>query len=468
MLCALMTTPAELLILDEPTNHLDLEGIAFLEDFVQRYRGAVVVVSHDRRFLDATCRSILEVEGGDARLFKGNWSAYAQQRDAAILAQARAYKDQQAWVEKELDYIRRNMAGRMSVQAKGRLKKLQRLQLIDRPKGPRASMRLSFSGGRGQVGQSVLEAKDLRVALPNGRVLVDRASFRLYHGEVLGIVGKNGAGKSTLLRCLLGETAPAGGKIERAVSVRGGFFSQEMQDLPRHGTVLEALRQVDPQAEDKPLRDHLALFLFTGDDAERPVEGLSGGEKRRLCLARLTRGHFDFLCLDEPTNHLDITAREALEEALLEYPGAVLVVSHDRAFVDKLVDRVLLVQDRTVRTFDGGLAQVLATLAQERSEQRAAGAEAREKERQRAERDKPADAAAKAAAQVPGKVRNPLLFQRLEEKIMTLEAEQVALSRQMIEPDNYASREKMAKLLAREQEVKRELADAYARWESWE
>ena len=467
MLCALMTTPAELLILDEPTNHLDLEAIAFLEEHVQRFPGAVVTVSHDRRFLDQTCTSILEVEGGKAPRFKGNWSAYQKQRDAAILALARSYKDQQEYLEKEMEFIRRNMAGRMSIQAKGRLKRLQRLELIQRPKGERGSMKLSFQGGRGSAGQSVIEVEDLTLKLPTGRVLVAGASFRLLHGEVLGIMGRNGAGKSTLLRCLVGETVPATGKIARAVGVKGGYFSQEMHDLPRHGTILEALRQVDPQADDKSLRSHLALFLFTGDDAERPVEGLSGGEKRRLCLARLTRGHYDYLCLDEPTNHLDIAAREALEEALLEYPGAVLVVSHDRTFVDKLVDRVLLVHDCKVRTFDGGFTQVLKVLSEERLASRAEQAQVKESARTKAEREKASEPVAPTTPGAAAKIRNPILFEKLEQKIMALETEQKALELSMVEPDNYASKDKMQKLLARKAEVASELEAAYSKWENW-
>ena len=461
VLCALMTSPAELLILDEPTNHLDLEGIAFLEEYVVRYPGAVVAISHDRRFLDAVATQIVEVEGGTTRTYKGNWSAYVKQRDTNLLAQARAFKDQQEYIDKEMEYIRRNMAGRMSVQAKGRLKRLQRLELIARPKHARHGMRLRFAGGRGHAGQPVLEIENLALRLPGGRTLLERATFRLYHGEVLGILGRNGAGKSTLLRCLAGLAPPSAGEVRRAHGVRAGFFSQEMQDLPRHGTILEALRAADPQALDKDLRDHLGLFLFTGDDAERPVEGLSGGEKRRLCLARLTRGHYDFLCLDEPTNHLDITAREAFEAALQEYAGAVLVVSHDRAFLAELVDRVLYVADARVRVFDGGLEQCFATLAEERAASRQRTSEQKEKERRDA-------APPPAVAAPPGRIRNPQAFSKLEEKIMALEEELDTLRRQMEVPDNYASRDKMQQLLARETQVRQELQEAYARWENWQ
>jgi ATP-binding cassette subfamily F protein 3 len=462
-LAVLMTTPADLLILDEPTNHLDLAGIEFVEDFVRRYPGAVVAISHDRRFLDAVATSIVVVGDGVAARYKGNFSHYAAQRDLELLTQARQYKNQREFVDKEMDYIRRNMAGRMSAQAKGRLKRLQRLQLIDKPKGTRATMRLSFGDAKGLRGQTVLDAEELTVRA-GGRTLIDRGELRVWFGETVALLGRNGAGKTTLLRLLAGLGAPAGGRIRRAPNLRIGYFSQEVTDLPQQGTVLDALRELDRTVDEKQLRDHLALFLFCGDDVDKPVAELSGGEKQRLSLARLLRSQFDLLCMDEPTNHLDVAGTEGLEQALKEYPGTVVLITHDRRLVEEVADRVLWVENGAIRTFERGLEQCLRVLADERSAARAAETEAREKAAKKAQQA--ATPAPKAIE--TGKVRNPLMFQKLEERIMALEEQLKQAREAMMLPENYASMAKMKELQGREAALQQQLAEAYLQWENWQ
>ncbi len=463
-LAILMTTPADLLLLDEPTNHLDLQGIEFVEDFVVRYPGASVVVSHDRRFLDAIANAIVEVGDGVATRWKGNFSHYSKQRDLALLTQARAFKSQREFVEKEMEYIRRNMAGRMSAQAKGRLKRLQRLQLIDKPQGKRAQMKLTFgSTTRGQEGQVAIEAEQITVRV-GARTLLERCSLRVWFGEVSALLGRNGAGKTTLLRLLAGIGAPAAGTIRRAHNLRVGYFSQDKNDLPAHGTVIDALRELDRTVDDRTLRDHLALFLFGGDDVEKPVAELSGGEKQRLSLARMTRAQFDLLCLDEPTNHLDVAGTEGLEQALKEFPGTVVLITHDRQLVDEVADRVLWVEHGRVRTFDQGLAQCQRVLAEERAAARAAEIDARERA---AAKQAGAGAPEHKKAVETGKVRNPLLFERLEQRIIALEAELEAVRAAMLDPANYASASRMKELQATEVRLQAELAGAYEQWENW-
>ncbi|MCA8949874.1 MAG: ABC-F family ATP-binding cassette domain-containing protein [Planctomycetes bacterium] len=462
-LAILMTTPADLLILDEPTNHLDLQGIEFVEGFVKRYPGAVVVVSHDRRFLDAIASAIVEVSDGVAQRYKGNFSDYQKQRDAALLAQARQYKSQREYFEKEMEYIRRNMAGQNSTQAKSKLKRLQRLQLIDKPKGKRAQMRLTFgTTTRGQQGQAAIECENLTVKA-GSRTLITGGNVRVYFGEVTALLGRNGAGKTTLLKILADVTAPAGGNIKRAHNLRIGYFSQEKNDLPDHGTVIEALRMLDVTVDEGTLRDHLALFLFCGDDVEKPVSELSGGEKQRLSLARMTRAQFDLLCLDEPTNHLDVAGTEGLEQALKEFPGTVVLITHDRKLVEEVADRVAWVEDGAIRTFDQGLDQCLKVLADERAAVRAAESAAKEREAARANADKPPPKKAIES----GRIRNPLLFERLEQRIMDLEGEIEQVQAAMLDPENYASAARMKELQASEARKKAELAEAYEQWENW-
>ncbi len=462
-LAALMTTPADLLILDEPTNHLDLDGIAFVEDFVQRYRGAVVIVSHDRSFLDRAVTSIVEVGDGVARRYKGNYAAFKKQKELELLTLQRQFKSQQEFFEKEMDYIRRNMAGQNSSQAKGRLKRLQRLQLLERPSESRAEFRLRFQGGRGQQGQTVLEGEDLTLRLPDGRELLRDATVKIQFGETVALLGRNGAGKTTLLKALAGVTPFAQGGIRRAHNLRIGYFSQDKADLPRHGTVLDALRALDRTIDEKELRDHLALFLFCGEDVDKPVAELSGGEKQRLSLALMLRAQFDLLCLDEPTNHLDVQGTETLEQALKEFPGTVLLITHDRTLVREVADRVLWMEDGGLRSFERGLDHCLQTLAAERSAARAEESAVREREQQKA-----AQAAAPAPkAMQTGKVRNPLLFERLEQRIFGLEEELERLRAAMLQPENYGSGSRMKELQGEETRVKAELARAYQEWENW-
>ncbi len=465
-LAILMTTPADLLMLDEPTNHLDLQGIEFVEDFVVRYPGAVLVVSHDRRFLDAIATSIVEVGDGVATRYKGNFSHYRQQRDLALLSQARQFKSQREFIDKEMDYIRRNMAGRMSAQAKGRLKRLQRLQLIDKPKGNRAQMRLTFGKTtRGQQGQVAIEGEDITVKA-GPRVLIEHGMLRVWFGEITALLGRNGAGKTTLLRLLAGIGQPAAGAIRFAHNLRIGYFSQEKNDLPQQGTVLEALRELDRTVNEGTLRDHLALFLFCGDDVEKPVAELSGGEKQRLSLARMTRAQFDLLCLDEPTNHLDVAGTEGLEQALKEFPGTVVLITHDRKLVREVADRVAWVEGGRIRTFDQGLDQCQRVLAEERAAVRSAESDAREKAQKKAEAADPAPAAKKAIE--TGKVRNPLMFQKLEDRIMTLEQALDDVRAAMLLPENYGSVGKIKDLQQQEAKTKQELAAAYEQWENWQ
>jgi len=465
-LAILMTTPADLLILDEPTNHLDLQGIEFVADFARRYPGAVVIISHDRSFLDDFAETILEVGDGIATRWKGNFTHYRQQRDQALLAQARAFKNQRDFVDKEMEFIRRNMAGRMSAQAKGRLKRLQRLQLIDKPQGRRAQMRLSFGGSqRGQSGQAAIEAEDL-VVQAGARKLLDGANFRVLFGEVTALLGRNGAGKTTLLRVLAGRSRAAAGTLRFAHNLRIGYFGQQQDDLPQQGTVLEALRELDRTVDERTLRDHLALFLFCGDEVEKPIEGLSGGERQRLSLARMTRAQFDMLCLDEPTNHLDVAGTEGLEQALKEFPGTVVLITHDRRLVQQVADRVLWVEGGQLRCFDQGLEQCQRVLADERAAARLADQEAREAAQRRTAANTPPPPAKKAIE--TGKIRNPLRFQKLEDRIMELEARIEAVRGSMLEPDNYASASRMRELQAQEVGLKAELAEAYGEWENWQ
>jgi ATP-binding cassette, subfamily F, member 3 len=323
-------------------------------------------------------------------------------------------------------------------------------------------MNLTFGQtSRGQAGQVAIEGEGL-IVKAGGKVILQDCTFRIWFGEITALLGRNGAGKTTLLRLLARDGTPAGGELKHARNLRIGYFSQEKNDLPRQGTVLEAMRELDRTIDDRTLRDHLALFLFMSSEVEKPVAELSGGEKQRLALARMTRSQFDILCLDEPTNHLDVAGTEGLEQALKEFPGTVVLITHDRQLVEEVANRVLWVDRGSTRMFNQGLEQCQRVLAEERSAARAAETTARE----RAAR-KISPATAKPARQTD-KIRNPLMFERLEAKIMKIEEQISSIQAAMLSPDNYASATKMQALQSEEEQRKSELKEAYEQWENWQ
>jgi ATP-binding cassette subfamily F protein 3 len=466
-LARLMLLPCDLLILDEPTNHLDLEGIEFLENWLQQRDGAFVVVSHDRRFLDRVCKSIVEVEGGQVTRYRGNFAAYRKQKELDLETTLREHKKQEEFFEKEMAYIRKHMGGRWTAQAKGRLKRLERMERIARPSEYKRHMSLRLGKARGLEGQTMVEAHDLGFAFPNGKRLFQQLEFRVYFGERIGIVGKNGVGKSTLLKCIEGQMLPTEGTLTRAQKIRHLYFTQQMEDLPSSGSVLQALLGVVPTWTEGELRSHLARFLFSEDEVDKEVSTLSGGEKRRLCLARLVTQEADVLLLDEPTNHLDITTRETLEEAIEDYPGTVIAISHDRFFLDRIGGRVFELQPDCVVVHEMGLEAYESALLERRRQQ---SAEARAEKTERA-RERSAEAKAQAASQQQGgeqKIRNPFAFKKLEEKIFALESELEDVQAGLADPEAWTAPERMKTLNARQDEINAELEGLYEQWENWQ
>ncbi len=339
-LAAILLSDADVLLLDEPTNHLDLEACEWLEGFLGQYRGAAVLVSHDRQFLDRIAGTTLHLEGGIVTAYSGNYSFFARAYAQRIEQVRLAYQRQQERIRQTEDFIRRNIAGQKTKQAQSRRKQLQReVRLIQPPADP-ATMRLHLQPQRPSGGM-VLQADRLSKQY-GGRYLFRDFDLRLSRGERLGIIGPNGCGKSTMLKILSGREPPDGGSVRRGYNVDLGLYDQELRSVADHHTVLEEMAAVDPAATLGELRTFLGAFGFTADMVDRPVGKLSGGERGRLALLRLIKQGYNTLLLDEPTNHLDVRAREALEEALADYRGTLVVVSHDRRFLDKIIGRLLV------------------------------------------------------------------------------------------------------------------------------
>jgi ATP-binding cassette subfamily F protein 3 len=363
-LAKLLAVGANLLLLDEPDNHLDLLGKAYLERFIASFPGTVVIVSHDRYLLDETVALIAEVEDKRLTVYQGNYSAYAVEKQLRLLRQQRRYEAQQ----KEIARIEAAIARfehwasivineRHARQARSRRRMLERMDRVEKPVLERKRMGLELNGWRGS--QKVLEIVDLDKAFPTGadgageeQIVLAGLNLLIWHGERVGLLGPNGAGKSVLFRCILGWEKPTDGIIKIGPSVQVGYYAQEHETLDPDRTLIAEIRQVKPMYEQQAVR-FLGRFLFPYEMVRNQVRDLSGGERSRLQLAKLMLSDANFLLLDEPTNNLDLPSCEVLENALDEFEGTVMVISHDRYFLDRVVDRIMELDHGALTEYPG-------------------------------------------------------------------------------------------------------------------
>ncbi|MGI8731972.1 MAG: ABC-F family ATP-binding cassette domain-containing protein [Pyrinomonadaceae bacterium] len=352
-LVRLLLAEPDVLLLDEPTNHLDVSGVEWLEEFLQTYASAYVIVSHDRYFLDRACRRIVDLENGKAASYSGNYSDYLVEREERRESQRRAYDNQQQLIAKTEEFIRRNLAGQKTKQAKSRRTMLEKLERVDAVRGDHSSGDFRLQSIE-RTGNHVLTVNQATIGYPD-KLLARDISFILRRGECLGIIGPNGSGKTTFLRTILKKIAPLTGEIAWGSKVQIGYYAQQLDDLDERNEIIMELRRVAPaSATAGELRSFLAKFLFTGDDVYKHIRDLSGGEKGRLALAKLIYSRVNVLVLDEPTNHLDIPSREALEEALDAYQGTIITISHDRYFLDRVATQILaLAGNGNAEHYDG-------------------------------------------------------------------------------------------------------------------
>jgi ATP-binding cassette subfamily F protein 3 len=352
-LAKLLIEPCDLLLLDEPTNHLDLAAIAWLEEYLASYAGAVLIVSHDRYLLDRLATRIVWLTQSRLKSYPGNYSAFVEQRKLHELTQQRAYEEQQEDIEKQAEFIRRFGAGQRAREAKGREKRLNRLlasdQLIQNVQD-NAKIRLPLNTDR-RAGDRVLRVKELSKKYGD-KLLWDNVSLEISRGERIGIIGPNAAGKTTLLEVLLGRREADGGEIRWGASLDIGYYDQRLGEFNPEHTVAEEVRD-GRDMPDLDLRAVLALMLFRGPDIDKKIHLLSGGERARVAIAQILVDKPNVLVMDEPTNHLDINSCEALEGALNEFPGTIICVSHDRYFLDKVAKRLLVLEPPNVVSFEG-------------------------------------------------------------------------------------------------------------------
>jgi ATP-binding cassette, subfamily F, member 3 len=362
----------DLLLLDEPTNHLDLDTIAWLESWLVRYRGAVLVVSHDRQFLDNVCPITMELGTRGLRVYPQKYSDYAVLREEDLARERALMERQQAFIDKTEDFIRKNIAGQKTKQAQSRRKMLDKLDRVDKPEDVwqvAEKIRFRFAPAA-RSGDIVLDCKGLH-AERGGRTLFDGVELLVRRGERIGVVGPNGSGKTTLLKLLAGRGWPDDrGAVKRGTNLQEGYFDQHLGEVDPTLTAVDNVRTVRGDFTVEAARQYLARFRFWGDDPLRVVSGFSGGERSRLALAKLLLEPRNLLFLDEPTNHLDIPAAEILEEALVGFDGTVILVSHDRRFLENVTSRIVSVRDGAVDIYPGGFKDyVTAHLAPPKKEE---------------------------------------------------------------------------------------------------
>jgi ATP-binding cassette, subfamily F, member 3 len=361
LLARLLLEEPELLALDEPTNHLDIEAVEWLENYLNAFPGAVLAVSHDRYFMDATARNIWELDYGVIETYRGNYTHYTQQREERHERLMKDFEAQQEFIAKEEEYIRRNMAGQNTRQAQGRLKRLNRLKrdnLIRRPPKQR-NIHLRIEATL-RSGDKVLTTHGLKVGYQDdGEVLLTVPDITLYRGETAALIGPNGVGKSTYLKTILGQLEPLGGETKLGASVQVGYFAQAHELLKPRNSIIDEILTVKSM-QTSAARDYLAQFLFMGDDVFRPIETLSGGERGRVALAKLSLSGANFLLLDEPTNHLDISSQEILQDVLAAFEGTILLVSHDRYLVNALATQIWAARPGALTVFKGPYKEYVA------------------------------------------------------------------------------------------------------------
>src|SRR6266487_1242908 len=359
-LAKLLLQEPDLLLLDEPTNHLDLASLEWLETYLLSWNGAMVIVAHDRYFLDKVAARIIELAFGRIEEYPGNYTKYLHLREERKERRTREYEAQQAHIAHTEEFIRRYKAGQRSREARGRQKLLDRLERVERPRDF-PEMHFEFSPVI-ESGQVVLSTQRLIVGYPpldqqgEATVLVRVADLELLRADRVGLLGPNGAGKTTLLRTIIGEIPPISGYVYPGHNVRIGYYSQTHSGLNYQRTVVDEIRQMSTLSEDGA-RSFLARFLFTGDEVFKPIGALSGGERSRVALAKLTLQGSNFLVLDEPTNHLDLQSRQFLEEVLGEFEGTLLFVSHDRYFIDSLATKVWVIEDGLLIPYIGNYSE---------------------------------------------------------------------------------------------------------------
>ncbi|HFT2187873.1 ABC-F family ATP-binding cassette domain-containing protein [Bacillus cereus] len=458
----LLLTKPDLLILDEPTNHLDIETLTWLEQYLQGYPGAILIVSHDRYFLDKLVTQVYEISNKESRRFVGNYSKYLDLKSALYEQEMKRYEKQQDEIAKLEDFVQKNIARASTTKrAQSRRKQLDRMELLTRPLGDSKSASFHFDIEK-QSGNDVLQVNDATIGYDENPI-IEHVTMRLTRGDSVALVGPNGIGKSTLLKSIVNKLPLLNGDVSFGSNVSVGYYDQEQANLTSSKRVLNELWDEYPLQPEKEIRTILGNFLFTGDDVLKPVSSLSGGQKARLALAKLMMQKSNLLILDEPTNHLDLNSKEILENALIDYPGTLLFVSHDRYFINRVTTTVVELSTEGAQEYLGDYDYYVekknemierAELEQQESDvpvQKVIAQEKlnylEEKERKKLERQRTRK------------------IEELEQSIVELEEEIATLEDQLCLPEIYADYEKASEITTKKQTLQEQLETCMAEWE---
>lgn len=454
-LAKLLLEKPDLLLLDEPTNHLDIDAIGWLEKFLKDYKGAVLIISHDRYFLDNVVNRIFYLENKTIKVYNTNYSRFMEQRKKDLEVLKRQYEDQQKEIKRQEEIIARFMNygdSRYINQAQSRQRLLDKMKLIDKPMNSKKS-RLRFEP-KIKSGRDVLSVDNIKKAFDDF-VLLEDISFDIYRGERVGLIGPNGIGKTTLFKIVLGEVGYDEGDITLGRNVITGYFDQEMGNLNLDKTVIDEIWDEYPKLNYYEIRTILSQFMFVGDDIFREVSDLSGGEKGRLSLLKLMLSNANFLLMDEPTNHLDIDSKEVLEDAILNYEGTLFVISHDRYFLNRVTDKILELTPEGLKEYLGNYDYYL------------------EKKNESLYEEDEEDTKTKTQIKLERKKEKELIqkererkrqIKKLEEEITRTEKSIEEIDSLLYDPDIYEDHERIVELSQKRQELQDELDDLYEKW----
>ncbi|GAX00916.1 ABC-F family ATP-binding cassette domain-containing protein [Secundilactobacillus silagei] len=467
-LAKLLLEKRDLLVLDEPTNHLDVETLTWLEGYIQSYKGALLIVSHDRYFLDRLVSEVYEMSMGTLTHFHGNYSAYVTQKAAQLQRQWKEYDKQQHKISQLEDFVNRNIVRASTTKrAQARRKQLAKMDRIDRPESDDKVAHFAFTPRR-QSGNIVLTVKNLAVGYDPAKILAQPVNIDLKKHQSIAIVGPNGVGKSTLLKTILGKIPALGGSVDFGTGVDIGYYDQEQRSLHSNKTVLAELWDEHPTTPEKDIRTILGSFLFTGEDVDKLVHSLSGGEKARLLLTKLAFRHDNLLILDEPTNHLDIDSRQVLENTLNDFDGTILFVSHDRYFINQVATSVIELSAKGSELFLGDYDYFI----EKKDEQAAVAA----KKQAEAEAEDPS-LAVKPVSQKKQNYQQSKEHQKqarkLKRQVATLEQQLTDLTNQkgqiettMTKPDVFSDQAKMADLQKQLEAITAQIETTENNWEN--